>query len=88
MLKKLWGSLLALIPLGLGVAILLGKLTPDTIDSDSGRSKTRFLKSALTWLLENLGAMATGAILIAIGLIALFVIWKPSAESRSPAAKA
>ena len=88
MLKKLWGSVLALIPLALGGAILMGELTPDSIDTDSGRSKTRFLKSILTWLIDNLGASATGAILIAIGLIALFVIWKPSAEAQPPAATA
>ena len=85
MLKKLWGSVLALIPLALGGAILMGELTPDSIDTDSGRSKTRFLKSVLTWLIDTLGATASGAILIAIGLIALIVIWKPSGETKSAA---
>jgi branched-subunit amino acid transport protein len=88
MLKKLWGSLLALIPVAIGGAILLGKLTADTLDTESGRSKTRFLKSVLSWLLDNLGATATGGILIAIGVIALVMIWKPSKdtpESSTPA---
>lgn len=85
MLKKLWGSVLALIPVAIGVAILMGELTPDTIDSDSGRSKLRFLKSILSWLIDNLGATASGAILIAVGLIALVVIWKPSGEAKSAA---
>lgn len=85
MLKKLWGSVLALIPLALGGAILMGELTPDSIDTDSGRSKTRFLKSILAWLIDNLGATASGAILIAVGLIALVVIWKPSGEAKSAA---
>jgi hypothetical protein len=88
MLKKLWGSLLALIPLALGGAILLGKLTADTLDTESGRSKTRFLKSALSWLLDNLGATATGGILIAIGVIALVMIWKPSKDTPSPSTHA
>lgn len=85
MFKKLWGSTLALIPIALGGAILLGSITPEAIDTDSGRSKTRLLKSILTWLLENLGAYATGGILIAIGLVALFLIWKPSAGAKSSA---
>jgi hypothetical protein len=83
MFKKLWGSVLALIPVAIGVAILMGQLTPDTIDSDSGRSKLRFLKSILEWLMNNLGATASGAILIAIGVIALVVVWKPSGEAKS-----
>ena len=91
MLKKLWGSLLALIPLALGGAILLGELTPDTFDTESGhsgRSRTRLIKSALSWLLDNLGATATGGILIAIGVIALVMIWKPSKDTPSPSTHA
>lgn len=34
-------------------------------------------------MLENLGTKATGGILIVLGLVTLWLIWKPSATAKA-----
>lgn len=65
---------------GVGTAVLLGGITLEEL-TQGGRRRHK----VMIWLLENLGTYATGGILIVLGLVTLWLIWKPSTNTKARA---
>lgn len=84
-LKRLTGSLVALLFLIGGVSMITAAdwWAAEGVTSETGRSKARAMKAMLSWLFENIGQTPTGAIIAAIGAIALVAIWMPVVLRKS-----
>jgi len=77
MLRKILGTIGSLALLAIGSAIMFGILTVVELRSGPDGSRERFLKPVLAWSIESIGAMATGGIAVALGLLLIFLAWKP-----------
>lgn len=78
MLRKIIGSLLALALAGFGIALMAGFLDPEELTgSNSGRAKGRLLKNVMRWLVDTLGPVGGGAVILVAGLGLLYFTWKP-----------
>lgn len=88
MLKKILGLVGCLVLAGMGVALIAGWLDPNELDTDSGRGRSRALKSFIQWLTEAIGVTGTGALLVVAGLgIAFFTLRSGGDAPKAPAKK-
>jgi hypothetical protein len=78
-LKRLAGTLFSFLVIGVGTSMLVSPDSwgPESLTSETGRSKARMAKAALRWMFENIGQTPTGAVIAAIGVVSLVLIWKP-----------
>lgn len=84
MLRKIIGSILALALAGFGIALMGGFLDPEELTgSNSGRAKSRMLKKVMSWLVDTIGPVGAGIVLLLAGLALLYFTLKP--EKGEPA---
>jgi hypothetical protein len=85
--RKVVGTLGCLGIIGLGVAVMLGAVTPEELDSSGGSSRSRGLKNILSGLLETLGPVPTGLIACGVGGLIIFLMWRPKKPAPDTAAR-
>jgi len=85
MLRKIVGSLIGLVLVGFGVALIGGWLDPEELTSSGGSRRGRFLRQIMSWLTETLGAAGAGAVLCVIGLILVALAFRSQGDKRSAA---
>jgi hypothetical protein len=83
MFRRVMGSVGCLALSGVGVAVAVGAVAPESLaESSERRGKAGGIASMLVWLLDSLGAVPAGLIVVALGLGILATMWVPVIRAR------
>ncbi len=82
LLSKIGGTIGGLVFVGLGVYVMVDPTAfHPAAGEEARRAKTRLFSNTVKWLMDNVGAIPSGILLMAIGALIVWASWMKLKES-------